>query len=84
MRRLANDVRPLPLARLVLLLLLLLAGPAQAQQFPKLTGRVVDGANLLSPADEALLTGKLQALEQASSRQLVVATVPSLEGYPID
>ena len=66
------------------LLLLVLALPAAAQEFPKLTGRVVDGANLLSPADEAELTAELQALEQRSSRQLVVATVPSLGGYEIE
>ena len=70
--------------RLPLLLLFLLATPAAAQQFPKLSGRVVDAANLLSPADEAALTGKLQALEQASSRQLVVATISDLQGYPIE
>jgi uncharacterized protein len=63
---------------------LCLAGPAAAQDFPKLTGRVVDGANLLTPADEAELTAKLQALEQRSSRQLVVATVPSLGRYEIE
>ncbi|CAA9509907.1 MAG: Beta-propeller domains of methanol dehydrogenase type [uncultured Sphingomonas sp.] len=66
------------------LVLICLALPAQAQDFPKLTGRVVDGANLLSPADEAELTGELQNLEQRSSRQLVVATVPSLGGYEIE
>jgi len=60
---------------------LLVAAPASAQQFPKLSGRVVDAANLLSPADEAALTQKLEALETASSRQLVVATIPDLQGY---
>jgi uncharacterized protein len=69
---------------LFLLALLLPVAPAAAQEFPKLTGRVVDGANLLSPADEAQLTGELEALEQRSSRQLVVATVPSLGGYEIE
>ena len=68
----------------ILVVLLLLAAPAAAQEFPKLTGRVVDGANLLSPADEAEIAGKLQALEERSSRQLVVATVPSLGGYEIE
>jgi uncharacterized protein len=67
-----------------MLLLLFLATAAQAKEFPKLTGRVVDNANLLSPADEAELTGKLDALEKKSSRQLVVATVPSLGGYEIE
>jgi uncharacterized protein len=52
-------------------------------QFPKLTGRVVDAANILPPDEEARLTQKLEALEKQSRRQLVVATVPSLEGYEI-
>lgn len=68
----------------ILLWLLACAGPSFAQQFPELSGRVVDEANLLSPQQEAELTGKLEALERASSRQLVVATVPDLQGYPIE
>ena len=68
----------------LLLLLLIVAAPAAAQTFPTLTGRVVDGANLLSPEQEAQLTTRLEALERASSRQLVVATVPSLQDYPIE
>ena len=60
----------------------LLAGlPASAQTFPKLTGRVVDRANLLDPAQEAALTAKLAALETQSQRQFVVATIADLEGY---
>ena len=71
--------------RLFLLILLFVAVPAAAQpKFPPLTGRVVDNANLLTPADEAELTQRLEALQQASSRQLVVATVPDLQGYPIE
>lgn len=58
--------------------------PVQAQTFPKLTGRVVDNANLLDPAQEAVLTAKLEALEKQSSRQLVVATLPDLQGYEIE
>ncbi len=60
---------------------LLLAAPALAQNFPPLSGRVVDQAELLSDAQEAELTVKLEALERASSRQLVVATVPDLQGF---
>ena len=70
--------------RLLLLLCLWAGAPAHAQQFPKLTGRVVDAANLLGAAEEAALTRKLEGVEQASSRQLVVATVPDLQGYPIE
>ena len=74
----------MPLSRLFLLLCLFAAAPAHAQTFPQLSGRVVDAANLLSPADEAALTQKLEGLEQASTRQLVVATVPDLQSYPIE
>ena len=63
---------------------LLLAAPAGAQDFPKLTGRVVDQANLLDPAREAALSAKLQGLEQQTGRQLVVATLPSLGGRTIE
>lgn len=52
--------------------------------FPALTGRVVDNANLLSPADEQTLTEELKQLEEKSSDQLVVVTLPSLQGYTIE
>ena len=64
-------------------MLLALAPAAQAQTFPKLTGRVVDGANLLDPTKETALTDKLAALEKQSGRQLVVATIADLQGYDI-
>ncbi len=63
--------------------MLLLSSNSYAQNFPSLTGRVVDNADLLSPADEAALVAKLEALEQNSRRQLVVATLSGLEGYDI-
>ena len=67
------------------LVLALLAGPVHAAPtFPPLTGRVTDAAGVL-PADVVQsLTAKLQALETATGTQLVVATVPSLQDYPID
>lgn len=72
------------LLRFLLALLVLLPLPAAAQpSFPKLTGRVVDAANLLSPEQEAQLTGLSAEVEQASSRQFVIATIPDLEGYDI-
>ena len=54
-----------------------------APKFPALTGRVVDDAHVLNDATKQDLTEKLQALEQKTSRQLVVVTVPSLGGYEI-
>jgi len=63
--------------------LLAVANPAFAQEFPDLTGRVVDQADLLDPSQEAALTAKLEALETQSNRQVVVATINSLDGYDI-
>lgn len=68
---------------LIAALLVLTGQSAFAQNFPKLTGRVVDQANLLDPAQEAALTAKLAGLETRTKRQLVVATLDSLEGYEI-
>lgn len=69
---------------LALMLAVLSGTAAQAQTFPKLTGRVVDAANLLSPEQEAQLAAMSETTEQATGRQLVVATVPDLQGYPIE
>ncbi|WP_294189782.1 TPM domain-containing protein [uncultured Sphingomonas sp.] len=66
------------------LLLVAFALPAAAQTFPKLTGRVVDDAHLLSPEQVQELTRLSAGVEQASTRQLVVATIPDLQGYPIE
>ena len=68
---------------LIATLLVLTGQSAFAQTFPKLTGRVVDQANLLDPAQEAALTAKLEGLETRTKRQLVVTTLNSLEGYEI-
>jgi uncharacterized protein len=58
--------------------------PAWADAFPTLTGRVVDDAHLLQPAQIAALDAKLAALEAQSQRQVVVVTLPSLGGDDID
>lgn len=57
---------------------------AAAPTFPKLTGRVVDNAGLLDNATEAQLTSDLAALEEKSTDQIVVVTLPSLQGYAIE
>jgi len=66
------------------LAVLVAATPAHAQTFPKLTGRVVDQAGLLTPAQVVDISSKSEALEAASGRQFVVATVNSLEGRTIE
>jgi uncharacterized protein len=65
---------------LLLAVLLCVSVSASAQTLPALTGRVVDQANLLPPDQEAALAGRLEALERSTSRQLVVVTVPNLQG----
>lgn len=77
------------LAALLLSLIaaLLFAFPTAAQtklDFPPLTGRVVDQADLLDPATEQALTEKLAALEAGSTDQLVVVTVDSLHDQEIE
>jgi uncharacterized protein len=57
---------------------------AAAPTFPPLSGRVVDAANILSPQVETDLTTKLETLEKTTGRQVVVATVPDLQGYEIE
>lgn len=64
-------------------LLTMIASPLAAQEFPALSGRVVDQADIIPDTTEAELTQKLAALEQQSQRQLVVVTVPDLDGYDI-
>ena len=69
---------------LIVAFLSLTALPATAQTFPKFTGLVVDAANVLPDATKADLTAKLQTLQKDTNRQLVVATIPDLQGDPID
>jgi uncharacterized protein len=72
-------------AALALAIVFAFAGAAvAAPTFPPLTGRVVDDAHVLSPEVQAQLTQKLADLEQRTSRQLVVVTLPSLQGYEIE
>jgi uncharacterized protein len=66
--------------RLAFVFLLVVSAAAYAADaaFPPLTGRVVDQAGILSPSAEQSLTTDLQAHEQSTSQQVVVATVASL------
>ncbi|WP_424033425.1 TPM domain-containing protein [Methylocella sp.] len=71
-------------AILLFLAALLCAGLALAYDFPPLTGRIVDAANVIPDATKAALEPKLQTLEEKSGIQLVVATVNSLDGDEIE
>ena len=69
----------------LLLLLCATAWLAQAQpEFPALSGRVVDRAEMLDAQTETRLTEQLAAHEKASGEQLVVVTLPNLQGMPIE
>ena len=63
--------------------LCLIIPASAAPTFPALTGRVVDDAHILSANTTSNLTAKLAALESKTSRQLVIVTLPSLQGYEI-
>lgn len=65
---------------LVMLVAATLAGAAEPT-FPALTGRVVDAAGVLRNAPE--LERRLADYELHSGHQLVVATVPDLQGYDV-
>jgi uncharacterized protein len=71
------------LLALALAAAMLLPGAAHAQQFPKLSGFVVDDADVLTPETEAALTAKLDALQRDTKRQLIVATIRDMQGYPL-
>ena len=78
------------MARLSVFLLFLLAaigmGAAIAAEptFPALTGRLVDEAQLLDANTRSAVERKLSDLETKTGRQLVVVTLPSLQGYEIE
>jgi uncharacterized protein len=70
--------------RTALVVLAFLILPALALDFPALTGRVVDEANVLDAAAQAALTQKLADLEAKTTDQLVVVTLKSLQGTAIE
>ncbi len=72
-------------ASALLVLYWLVIGVAHAApEFPALTGRVVDEAGLLSAATREQLTQLSEQYERTTSNQLVIVTVKSLQGYPVE
>ena len=73
------------LASFALLLGLLLPIVAQADPpVPPLTGRVVDLAHLLDQSASERITAELANFERQKGIQLVVVTLPDLQGYTIE
>jgi uncharacterized protein len=65
-------------------LALCLVAPAFALDFPPLSGRVVDQANVMTAQSRAAIETKSKQLEDKSGIQLVVATVKSLQGSDVE
>jgi uncharacterized protein len=61
-----------------------IAAHAQDLKFPAFTGYVVDDAGVLSAQTRSQLAQALGDFQRATHQQLVVATVKSLEGHPIE
>ncbi len=73
------------LAPLLLLIASLMASLAvAAANYPSLTGRVVDQANIIPPSTRSAIETKLKDLEEKSGIQLVVASVDSLDGLDVE
>lgn len=56
---------------------------AQEAEFPALTGRIVDLADIIEASAESALSDTLAAHEAETSNQVVVATLSTLNGYDI-
>jgi len=69
---------------LAMFMLLASTGFAAEPKFPELTGRVVDDAGILDASTTSQLTDMLAHHEQTTGQQVVVVTLPSLQGYPIE
>jgi uncharacterized protein len=65
-------------------LVLFLAASANALEVPPLQGYVNDYAGMLAPETKAKLENDLRAFEQSDSTQVVILTIPSLEGEDLE
>jgi uncharacterized protein len=73
-------------ASMLFLFLLVTAGAVgtSARDIPQLKGHVNDDADMLSPATARQLEALLTQFEQQESTQIVVLTIPSLEGDSLE
>ena len=68
----------------ILFFIFLFTLSAHALDVPKLQGHVNDYANMMSPSTKAELEKELNSFEQTDSTQIVILTIPSLEGNVLD
>jgi uncharacterized protein len=57
---------------------------AHAAEVPPLKGYINDYANMMSPTVRTKLTSELKEFERTDSTQIVILTIPSLEGLTIE
>ncbi len=69
---------------LYILIFLFFPHTSYALDVPQLKGYVNDYAEMISPAAEAGLEAELKSFEQSDSTQIVILTIPSLEGGVIE
>ncbi len=78
-------VRRRVVRRLIFCVWLALPIAAAAQiEVPFLNGRVNDLAQIIPPSEEQSIESRLERLERERGTQIVVLTIPSLEGEPIE
>jgi uncharacterized protein len=76
---------PIPVARAIAFALIALAAlAALGAAVPYLSGRVTDNAEILSAGARERITTLLKAHEAATTNQVAILTVPSLEGESIE
>jgi uncharacterized protein len=68
----------------ILFLWLSFSAPAAALEVPLLKGHINDYAGMLSPGKAAALEQQLRSFEQSDSTQIVVLTIPTLDGENIE
>jgi len=67
------------------ILLLMLVSPVSAEiQFPTLTGRVVDQAGMIKKNESAIIERLSYDHERATGNQVIVVTLPDLQGRAIE
>jgi uncharacterized protein len=71
-------------SRLAFCLLVFGAVSIAAQTLPKPAGRITDLADVIDAATEADLDRRLDQLEQQTSSEIAIVTVPSLDRVPIE
>ena len=61
-----------------------LAAPAHASYPERPAGPIHDGANVIPAAEEAALDSRLREYNARTGNAVIVATVPSLDGEPVE